>query len=650
MLKEDLVVSPLHKLAWQIWSSTGDSVAIEDSEIISGLNSSIHEGVIQKNENSFSFASEFQLILNAAQYLIRTEDALLTSDPRACFQRLDEIYGKEIEEENKVSAHILAYLHNNNKIDAYSWGRQAINAGINVYDVLHLLEIAIGFFEHAEAESIFRFFGNELLKHDITGGAIYTNLEIWLTKHPGAALDVKRLHEERPSKRTFGLYACSLHGLIDKDFEKNFDLVILASRSPNQDISGPAVHILGLLDYRDSSRHSYLDKAINVCSEIIHAPGHSLLAIAVRTLSNLVSFKEEIIIGLMSEVSKLGTQDASFALSEFLLKNRKSYRETEWFWRLLLSLISSTYEHTLSNIDTILEKWAIDPVQCERVLEFINCWISRQKDDSFVENWVEITFSSTIHKLIGRPGLLDRIITEWFINENFQFSMAAQKLISRLRIEGVKHFQFSADIIDNLSQDEIRFLIRRVLGYLFDESVLLSLIFSLARTKNSKSKTFGFVTTALLDFVAYDYPRQTLDYLDNIQKNESESREIKEFCGGIHSKLKERMAILDDLPNLKEFHCSSIKVKAQRFFKERYRQIDKVMNEADKKSILGLIASRVHVKGGRRTFNSFNGKFSEMGEFKEASFSTAIPLSEIFDPVGAARQRILFRRSKKGDK
>lgn len=649
MTENKPAIQSLLTLAWRIWSAGGDPVLIDDPAMRAELEPALRDGMVLEDDKGLRFASELSMVQAAAQYLLQTEGPLLTNTAKNCFERLDEIFGKEIGKKDMVSGHVLAILHNGGQLDAYSWGRQAIETGVGVFDVLHVLEGAVIHFENARAESIFQFFaGNyERVKNDLAGGVVYPKLQVWFAQHPDAAREVKRLHEEHPEERGASLYGCALHGLILNDFQTGFALMAAASRPPNPMIAGPAVHVLGLTDYNDPSRRAALNETIQVCTEILRTHGHPLLGTAVGTLSRLVALDENVIVGLLDEAGKTAAPEALYALSGFLWREEKLVGGKDWFWPLVLHLTSAKTEHKgiLENVDMLLMGWVRDPVKGPRVLEFLNAWISQQPSDAFNERGLEAFFSSTAHRLAEQPSALSRALTGWLLHNDNRYPIIAQKLVSRLHTEGVTSFELDPVIIDELSQNEIRFLLRRILGYIFGDDVQIQLVFSLVRTQGAKDRTFGFVASVLQDQVGYDYPYQTIEYLKERQSAENETEEVKVFCNGVATELQERLDALDALPDLKEFHPSS--VKRRRFYMERQRKINEAVEEASKDSIWRQITTHIPLKAGRRTFQTINGQYTDPMELKGMSHSVALPRSEISDPAGAARERLLYRQAKK---
>ncbi len=636
-------------LAWHIWSAGGDPVLIEDVAMRAELDPALRDGIVFEDEMGLRFASEPSMVLAAAQYILHTEGPLLTSTPKACFERLDEIFGKEIGKKDMVSGHVLAHLHNGGQLDAYSWGRQAIEAGVGVFDVLHVLEGAVIHLEDARAESIFQFFAGhyESVKNDLAGGLVYPELQAWFAQHPDVAREVKRLHEEHSEERSAGLFGCSLHGLLLNDFQSGFALIVAASKSPYPMIAGPSVHVLGLADYSDPSRRASLNETIQVCTDILRTPGHSLLGTAVGTLSRLVTLDENVIVGLLDEAGKTAAPEALYALSGFLWREEKTVGGKDWFLTLVFHLTSAKTEHKgiLSHIDMMLMGWGRDPVKGPLSLEFMNVWISKQPSDAFNEVGLEVSFSSTVRRLAEQPTALSRALTGWLLHNDSRYPQVAQKLMARLRTEGLTSLELDSAIIDELTQDEIRFLLRRILGYIVGDEMQIHLVFSLVHTRDAKDRTFGYVASVLQDQVGYDYPYQTIEYLKERLTSENETDEVKALCSKITAELQERLDALDALPDLKEFHPSSLKMR--QFSKARQRKINEAFEEASQNSIWRQMTTHISLKAGTRTFQTINGQYTDPMELKEMSHSVALPRSEISDPAGAARERLLYRRAKK---
>lgn len=635
----------LGALAWRICADEKRApVLLDDPEQRSALQTALTDGQLIEDDHGIRFSDEHAMVLAATEYLLGTEAERLLASPRECFERLHEIFTHEIGKHYRVSGCALAELHNAKQFDGFAWGRQAIEAGVDVFDVLYVMEGAVPLFNEASAQDIYDFFAGhyERVKNDLAGGILYVKLPPWFTKLPSIARMLKLMHEASLQERSTSLYACALHGLILHNFEEGFVLALEAARSPTLMVSGPALHLLGLVDYANPPHFEALEQVIELCAEIIRTPGHSQLETAVRTLGRLLPAAEARISHLLAEVAQTEAPGVLYALSETLFHVREAQHDREWFWPLFLRLAAAKIEHkgTLDNIDMVLMGWISNPERQDRALEFLNAWIAHQSREIIRDSALDKLLDATIHQLVQQPSLLNRAVTMWLLHDDIRYPMVARQVISRLHEPIAKSLALDPGIIDTLQPNEIRFLVRRVLGFIVGDDAQIALVFSLAQTRDAKTRTLGLVMEALRDHTGYDYPYQTMDFLEVRQAAESDV-DIKALCGEVTTALKNHLAALDALPWLKELTPSSAKM--HRFAKERGKQMSKAFDEASKDSIWRQLTSHVVLKAGRRTFQAIQNLYTEPMELKGISHSVALPRSEISDPAGSDLKRHLFK-------
>lgn len=635
----------LGALAWRICADEKRApVLLDDPEQRSALQTALTDGQLIEDDHGIRFSDEHAMVLAATEYLLKTEAEYLLASPRECFERLHEIFTHEIGKQHRVSGYVLAELHNTKQFDGFAWGRQAIEAGVGVFDVLHVMEGAVPLFNAACAQDIYDFFAGhyERVKNDLAGGILYFKLPPWLASFPKTARELKHMHEASPQERSASLYACALHGLILHDFDEGLVLALEAARSSIPMVSGPALHLLGLVDYANPPHFEGLEQVIELCAEIIRTPEHAQFATAVRTLGRLLPVAETRISPLLTEAAQTEAPEVLYALSETLFHVRETQYDREWFWPLFLRLAAAKTEHKgiLDNIDMVLMGWISNPERQDRALEFLNSWIAHQSREIIQDAVLDKLFDSTIHQLEQQPALLNRAVTMWLIHDDIRYPMVAYKVISRLREPIAKSLALDPMIIDTLQPNEIRFLVRRILGFIVGDDAQIALVFSLVRTQDAKTRTLSLVMEVLRDHTGYDYPYQTMDFLEERQAVDSDE-DIKTLCGEVARELKNHLAALDGLPWLKELVPSSAKI--HRFAKERRKQMSKAFDEASKDSIWRQLTSHVVLKAGRRTFQAIQDRYTEPMELKGISHSVALPRSEISDPAGSALKRHLFK-------
>lgn len=631
-------------LAFRICSLGRSPVSLTDPEERFVLESAFADGRLQEDSNGVNFVDERSLVLAAADHVLRTEIATLLSAPKACFEYLDDIFSKEIGKELRVSGHVLAELHNTGQLDGFVYARQAIEAGVGVFDVLHVMEGAVPLFREAQAEKMHEFFVGhyETVKGDLAGGMLYAKLHPWLVRRPDLSRKLMELHEVTPQEASASLYGSAIHALILHNFDEGFKLALAAVRHHTDLISQPALHRLGLINYTEPSQGAARVQVISFCSDIVRTTGHRHLPTAVQTLARLLPEAEAAIVPLLEEAAATEDPQALYVLSE-ALSREQSLRDRPWFWPLFLRLaVAKTDQKGIThNLDMVLMNWIRISEWQERAMEFLNAWIANQTREALREASLEKHFNATFHHLKGKMDLLSRALTRWLLHEDLRYPTVAFRTASHLRADGAQALVLDPAILDELDASDLRFLVRRILGYIVGDEAQIGLIFSFVRTRDAKVRTLHLVADVLTNHVGYDYPHQTIEFLQARQASPDVDEEVKKLCAEVTSALNSQLDDLDKLPWLKELAPPT--GKSHRFAKERAKQIHEAFEEASKDSIWRQITSHVVLKAGLRSFQAINGKYTAPMELQGVSHSMALPRSEIADPAGSARDRYLFK-------
>ena len=640
----------LCRIAWASWSAEGGPVALEPTDDLTAVEGAVSGGVLIRDNAELKFTDANAMVAAAAEHVLAYERTTLTSAPKPCFERLAEIWSKEVNVDDSVSGQILAKLHNERCFDGFAWAREAVEAGVQIFRVLHVMKAAVPYFENSYAPTIFRFLAEsyEKEKDDIFGGVLYPKLERWLPQHPEVARELMRLQEVRQEARGWGLYGVALHALVLHDFDSGFELALAGARSPERLLASSAVNVLVIIDYTESGRARAVERTISALSDIIADPKHPLLHTALSAAGRLLHLNEPVFAGLLEQAAGTHNMEALYALAGFVFVERKDYTDRPWFWPLFMHLAHAQAPHkgTLDNVDHVLYGWLKDAARVPKVIEFLNAWIENQSSQAPQEPGFVKVFDNTVHRLAEVPAALSVLITGWLLNPDARYPMVANSVVSKLRVARVANFALDAATLDRLSAEELVFLVRRILGYLFGHDIVLPLVFSLLNARDAKDRTYGLFVGVVRDRLGYDYPEETLAFLKQKEQAASDPA-AKELCSVLVREIEARHAAERALPVLKEFYPSPEKVR--RFSKERHRQMAEAMERANQESVLRQLVTEIPLKAGRRTFSKFNSKYSDVSRLKGISHYIPIPRTEIADPMGSARERYLFRRAKKGD-
>jgi hypothetical protein len=101
------------------------------------------------------------------------------------------------------------------------------------------------------------------------------------------------------------------------------------------------------------------------------------------------------------------------------------------------------------------------------------------------------------------------------------------------------------------------------------------------------------------------------------------------------------------LPRRKEFRPPE-RLRRE-FARARARQMNQAFEEASKKSIWRQLATEIHIKAGRGTFQYQNETYGQTMRLGSISHSVEMPRREVFDPVGNAIRLLGFRVAKRGE-
>lgn len=637
----------LREFAWRSWLAGGNAVAF-DADTQATLRAEAGAKALIEEETGLRFADIGMLISEASAFVVEHEGQILSSSGEKCFRRLNELWIQDKVDGASLPGVVLIRLHNERLLDAYAFAREAVMSGIKSYEVSRTLEDAVGSFTHASASSILSYFGGDYgPQRHFSAASLLDPVAAWLSRHIEVAQEIKQLHETAPREQSWGIYACALHVTLNSDFAGSWAQIIQKAGSPEPFISGPALHVMGTLDFKDPEKAVASADTLRICTGIVRTPGHALLGQAVSVLGHMIGTHERQVVPLLEEAGRTTEMAALSGITHILMRDaRESWREP-WFWSLAFYLthVPPDQRDTLSLVDVMVSGWLKDDERAHRAVEFLYTWLSRQSREALALAGLEVLFDSAVVELSRRPAILSRLITAWLLDEDRRYPHAVQKIISHLTVAGMHDFPLAAELLDPLNEEELRFLVRRIIGYLLTEDVLLTVAFSMVRTKDAKTRTFGFVATVLRDYVGRDYPDATLRFLKKVQASKEEGDEVCALCASVASDLEASMGEIEALPNLREFHPPIDKVN--RFRKERHRQMNDAMEEASKNSIWRQIATQIPLKAGIRTFHSREGQYSAPMELKPMSHSIALPLSAVSDPMGVERERLQFRSGRK---
>lgn len=637
----------LDELAWNCWTKNRSLLSTKELENHSDVIAAISNGELKIHDGHLSFSDNQNLVKKASLHLVNKVLVPILDDPNAVFSELYEIWHKEILDDDKLSSVALASLHNEGHVDLIDLATSAAPSFGSIFDIIHILEGAIPLVKDIKSESLFRFAkcSYDKLKRDLMGGNIYEILMSWLIDHEAVAYEIIKSYINHPEEETATLFRGALIVVSKINLNESINLVIEYSKSDNYLISAPAIEALGFFQYSFPENDSSFSIAIDLVAARVKAKNSAVLNSASTSLWRLVEQRpsEYQYLQHLVEVNKPETY---YALSQFLFFNVDKYAEEIWFENIVYACASVNPDQKgiIDNLDLVLSSLLKKGDTKEVAISFLEKWLILRSNTELREVNLETLFNSTFYEIIKRQ-LLSHVFTRWMSHESRGLANGAFQLIHSFGVSGGKELSYDISLIDEMNASNIVFLVKRTLGYVFEEGLLHSLIWSLTSSKDTIDRTLGTVHEILTTRLGYDYPGFTVKFIEEKLEKENLAAEIKDMCNSVILSVKNYQKALDSLPQLAELKPSHSKVRL--FAKERQKQMHKATEVAQEKSVFAQLVTRIHLKAGRSSFSRRDDNYSEKMHLSSHSYSVTLPRSEIIDPVGSERVRLVFRNTKK---
>jgi hypothetical protein len=198
--------------------------------------------------------------------------------------------------------------------------------------------------------------------------------------------------------------------------------------------------------------------------------------------------------------------------------------------------------------------------------------------------------------------------------------------------------------LDTVTDSDLRFLSKRVLGFLLEADHMLSLALSLLRVRDARVRVHPMMWWLLYEEIGYDYRHTTIERLRAHLQHEQDV-DTQALLSGVADRLAADEAQLDALPRLRELAVPG--ALRREFRKARAKEMERMQREGQKKSVLIQLVTQVHVKAGENTFQYLHDRFSEPTGFGAFSMSIELPRREVLDPVGNAYRLHRLRSAKR---
>lgn len=208
---------------------------------------------------------------------------------------------------------------------------------------------------------------------------------------------------------------------------------------------------------------------------------------------------------------------------------------------------------------------------------------------------------------------------------------------------------YSLAIINDFTERDFIFLVRRTLGFISNEKHLMSSILSLLNVDNANKRTDNLVLSVISNEIATDYPNYVIDVIRECKnKIRNKKNRTLKIYDDILAHTEDYLNSLKKYPWRKEFEPPSAYVLS--FQKERDKVMAKNQEISNEDSFLSKIATRIPLKAGIASFHyndHFNTGYGEPSYLHPFSSSYSLPRRHVMDNVGYEIRTVMFKTAKR---
>lgn len=599
---------------------------------------------IDRNTVRFSSLEARNRVL--AAYTFREKREALADDEQKWLSVARDLWHNEIDHSDSAAGRLLALVHE--RCDIFALAATAINSeSVRVFDVLHAVESALPYLGELPPDGILKLCEAqyELTKNDYASGWFFSKLGNILMNQPDVCRAIHASLRNVATEGTASLHPTALVPLAESFPNDAVGLALEDAESTNAMLRSAALWTLGRLLTLSLVAP---DLFSTVSTTLIANMSSSLERVrqtAIRAAAR-AAYMTNTFDDCLSKLGESGDQVALSAIAEALILNQAEMKGKGNFsdWVRLLCKLSPSFGGALDQFDHVLSRLISDESQQQFAISCFTEWVSANAKDTPRDESVAVLFGSTTSELARRPELLSQVITDWFLSDGMRLAFAAAGLLSHLGVHGLKNAEFSTARLDTLEQGDLLFLARRMVGFVFSEDHLLSLTMSFLKTKDARLRTFGVLQSLFVDELGYDYPFSTIDALESAKAAATEA-ESKTFFSSAIVAIRNRMNALDALPRLAELNPPPM--LQRQFAKARFKQMNEIMEAAQKGSVIRQLVTEIPVKAGVGFFSFHDGAYTDSTQMKALSRSVSLPRRETLDSVGYEMTLFLLRNVKR---
>lgn len=580
-------------------------------------------------------------------------DALLQSlldSPGELFTVLHNAWRDDLKEKTGVAGSALARLQNEGHASSFKLAHDALPKFSNAFDVMHILEQTVPHLDKINIIDLFEFEKSvyETTKNDLAGGILRNKIIKRFESHPDEARETIKRHLEEPTDETGPIFIAALIGLSAENFQEAVNVAIDSAESSTFSISASAIAALGHINFLEQEQPVELERVFKTIENHAYNPVSKLLYVSAMALQCIVANNHCHHQKLMQLLDS-NTKEGAHAVVEFLWRNQEEFKNNELYYNLLnlCTKVQVEDKNTIEHLDFVLGDCLKDGRSKINIKFWLRDWVTKQTGNN-TEIDISEAFDSLFMELLRQPEILGDIFTEWLIHDDLRLPAAIHKMSYAMAVHNFLTISFSPHLISAMDKDDLILLTRRTIGWIFNATIRINLLWSLTKADDAAKNTYGIVLSVFSDILGYEYPLDVKTLINAIRSDENDN-ELNSLCDEILRAIDTYAANLNRLAPVKEFHSLHEKYRILR--KAREKEMSKAQEKANENSIILQLVSRVAVKAGTGSFSRLpDGRgYSARLPFTSYETSITLPRSIVTNTVGSELELILYRNSKRGD-
>jgi hypothetical protein len=488
---------------------------------------------------------------------------------------------------------------------------------------------------------------------DLAYGMIYGAMENYAQHNPHQAWELYHSLIANPENTTVHFAASVLIGIARSGaLNVAFSAALDLTRSENVDLRRNGVAAIAGFAYEEADAQAATEAnamliklGLARMNELRQERDTDVGEQLVRGYFNLMRYNDNAIDSLL-DLSTWPIPVVQYRMAHELSILPAEHHTEQWFGDCLLSLttVATDYHGIVETIDSCLDH--IRDGNRDLVFTFLVRWIeSRSMEDTEgvkVYKLFDMLFASLRQNDVAS---IEWIITGWFNSDDIRFHHAAAHIVRKCsQIDSPFRLALSADVLKDLSDNDRRFILYKILGYVADGRALATLTFSLIQHDGVSVTIANEVLEAFRAHIYYNYRETTRTFLEANKR--SGSRVQRTVAKKLLNQITAFEKRSQEIGRLVEFMPPLSRGMYYYHVKER-RQQSAIHKGAAEASVFMRMTHTIPVKGGTSWIVPSSDGFHR-SPFTTLSVSAELPMGTALDPIGTHMRMIHWRNLKRG--